>query len=257
MSEITDLILRKERVAILRARARGPAAEPELLHLVDHADDEVREIALVALDEVGDARTAHVFAKALLDPYPMARGAAMRALERRLDPAIVPALLHAYDRSPEPVVRHQVARYLGRIGLPAVHREPLRLRAASEADPLAKEGLCVALAKLGDEEAREEFKELLAASRGRDRLRLLEEAREIGERWLLRPLELLLDDLTPVLRIGVDGKPGPETLRVCDIALEVIVEITGWRLSFPVDHRTNYSEAQRAELRGYLDVMVE
>jgi HEAT repeats len=253
MSEITQMALEKDRRAILAVRAQGPAAIPELLRLAENPEDEVREIALYGLDEVGDRRALPVFAKALLDPDPMIRGVAVRSLHKRPDPSVYAELLDAYDKSPEPFVRHNVALMLGRIGAPTVKPAELVKRFKAEADPFAQEGLIVALAKLGDDVAKERYVALLHASSGRERGRMLEHAGYIHDRWVLKPLLPILDDTAPVIRIGVDGIPGPEYLRACDVAVDLAAEISGWRFSFEVAPGTNYTPGDLAEVRRFLE----
>ncbi len=255
MGEITRLALKKERVAIVRAREQGAAAVPELLLLAAHAESEVREIALYGLDEVGDSVINPVFVAALLDPETMVRGVAMRALQKRPDPVLIPALLDTYVRSREPLVRHNVALMLGRLGPSTFASAALTRQLQSEADPLAQEGLVVALAKLGDESVRRRFIDALQASRGRDRVRFVQHATYLGESWLLPALAPWLDDLGPVLRVGVDGLPGPEYLRACDAAVNLVVAISGHRFSFPVGDRINYRPTDLAEVRRLLDAI--
>jgi HEAT repeat protein len=252
MSKITELALHKERMAILEARKQGKAALSELFTLAQHEDGEVREIALYGLDEIADRKASPTFAKALLDPEPMVRGVAMRALHKRPDPDVMAELWDAYDQSPEPVIRHNVALILGRLGSPPVDLDELGKRYESEADDLAKEGLIVALAKLGDEGARQRFVDLLHASRYRDRGRFLEHCDYLNDRWILPALEPLLDDPTPLLRVGVDGLPGPEYLRASDMALNLIARISGWGFSFPIGGRINYAPHELAEARHFL-----
>lgn len=253
MSEITRLALEKDRRAILEARARGAAALPELTQLARNEDGEVREIALYGLAELNDRRTSPIFAAALLDPEPMVRGVAMRTLLERPDPAVYDLLLDAYDQSPEPVVRHNVALILGRIGEPTVKIEDVRRRFEAESDPFAEEGCLVALAKLGDERAQERVAELLAASRGRERGRFLEHAAYLHAPWVVRALGPVLADPTPLLRIGIDGVPGPEYLRACDLAVNLVAAISGWHFSFPVGRNINYSAADLAEVQRFVD----
>ena len=253
MSEITRLALEKDRRAILEARAQGAAAFPELQILARNEDDEIREIALYGLDEIGDRRASPIFVEALLDRGPMVRGVAMRALLKRPDPAVYDLLLDAYDKSPEPVVRHTIALIIGLIGAPTAKPADLLRRFEAESDPFAEEGCIVALAKLGDERAQERFTELLAASRGRDRGRFLEHADYLHAPWVIHALRPVLDDLTPLLRIGIDGVPGPEYLRACDLAVNLVAAISGWHFSFPVDRNINYSAADLAEVQRFVD----
>ena len=68
----------------------------------------------------------------------------------------------------------------------------------------------------------------------------------------MKPLAALLDDVSKVLRIGVDGRPEfPEYLRACDIAVNLIAELAPAKFSFVVNRLTNYSSGQLAEVKHF------
>ncbi len=255
MDELEREILAGDRRAILRAQKLGDAATPTLLALVGHADPDVREIALYSLGEVGGEGSAEALAAATLDPMPVVRGVALRGLLARPDPAALPAVLSAYDRSPEADVRFHLARVVGLMPDGSVSLATLRARRAHELYALPREGLLVALARLGDPDAREEVLRVLAALPERPaRKRWLDHVEYVGQPWVLSGLRPFLDDETPALRIGADGIPDvPEYLRVCDLAVNLVATIGGAQLSFAVNRMTLYSPEQRAEAKAWLD----
>ena len=111
----------------------------------------------------------------------------------------------------------------------------------------------MALARRGDPAGQAEFIRNLHAAKDRDLARYLEYAGAIKAKWLLPALLPILDDKTPLVRIGVDGLPQqPEHLRACDIAVNLVAAISGHRFSFRVAGNVNYSEEQIAEVRAYL-----
>ena len=233
----------------LRARGAGAAPVAALSGLLGDPDEEVRQLAVHCLAETGDPSAAGGLAAALFDPDPQVAMAAARALHAFTDPSIAPALLQAYDRAAEPAVRREVALVLGRVAGSA-ELLAMRQRWETEASEEAKEGLTVTLARCGDDDAREAFERSLRASAGRDRLRWLQHAEFVAQRWLLPALGEVLDDQTPVLRVGVDARPDRiDALRACDLALNLIARITGARLSFPVTLARNYTDAELDEAR--------
>ena len=252
VNEMVNMVLAKNRIAVLKARVLGPVAMPSLLLLAKHHDGEVREVALYCLSEINDPRVAQAFVDGMLDAETMTRAVAMRELYPRLKSEHYWPLLHIYDQSPEPVVRHNAALMLGRIGLPTVDSAQLLRRFRTETDSFAAQGLTVALAKFGNPAAQQHFVELLATSMDRKRKELLDHAKDIHQPWLLPALLPLLDDEMPVLRIGVDGFPGIDYLRVCDLALNLISAISQKNFSFAGNGYQNYSPQARAEVKQFL-----
>ena len=116
------------------------------------------------------------------------------------------------------------------------------------------EGLVAALAKLGDANAQRKFADGVEKSKDRERKRYIDDAAYIDQAWAARALAPVLADKTDMLRIGMDAMPGavPEYLRACDLAVNVIAKITKANFTFPVNGRTNYTDAQLSEVRQFL-----
>jgi HEAT repeat protein len=241
-------VLAKDYAVQLRARGAGPGPVPELARLLGDPDPEVRLLAAYCLAETGDPSAGPALSSGIVDDDAQVAMASAKGLHAVASPPLAPSLVASLDRVHEPMVRREVALVLERIA------QPPEIAAMKErwegAAGLEREGLTVALAARGDEDARKEFADRLVASSGDERLRWLESADRVGQPWLLRALAKVLGDPTPVLRVGVDARPDLiEALRACDLALVTIAKITQAKLSFPVTGAENYTPAQLDEAR--------
>ncbi len=236
----------------LVARKSGGQAVPALVPLLRDPDSDVRQLAVHCLAETGDPSAADGLIEALLDPDSQVAMAAAKALHRLARVQQVDRLVDARERITDPTLRREVALILGRIGQPALV-QTLRAHAGRDAAPEAAEGILVALAKLGEGEARRVFRERLLSSRGLERKAWLDYCEYIDQPWLLEPLSKVLDDPTPVLRVGVDARPDLiESLRSCDLALNLIAHLANARFSFLVNRAKNYSPAELDEARRFV-----
>lgn len=235
------------------ARQTGGAAVDELAKLLRDPDAEVRELAVHCLDEAGGPRAGSALVSALEDADPQVAMAAAKALHRHVHPALQRRLIIAYDAQTESPVRREIALAFGRLAEQSPIPEELVERYAKEPDEDAREGLLWALARFGHPEAREEFVARLEQSQGNERKRYLDGVMYLGQPWVLSALLPVLDDRTPVLRVGVDARPDLiDTLRACDLAVVLIAEIGKVEFSFPVSRAKNYSDAELAEVKAYL-----
>jgi HEAT repeat protein len=251
VEELIRLVLEKNPAASLNARKIGPGANGELAKLAENPDPKVRQIALYCLDETGGAEATRVFIRLLLDSDSQVRGAALSGLTHHADPAAIPQMFQTYDTSRDPYVHQQLFLILAKI--PGVSLRDVRIRFLNEHDLQAREGGVVALARLGEPEAQQDFARMLQKSSGRDRARFLDYCRYIAAAWLVNPIGPLLDDKTNMVRIGVDGRRDfPEYLRACDIAVNLIAEFGGKQFSFAVKSAANYTDEQLAEVKKSL-----
>ena len=122
MQQLIDRVMAADYTVIDGVKKTGPAAAPALDSLSSNADPEVRELALVCLNEIGGVLAIDSFTRALLDPEPMVRAAAMRGLHRHISdlgaaarPHLSMRLYNAYDKSDDPVLRQNVALILGKM----------------------------------------------------------------------------------------------------------------------------------------------
>ena len=251
MSDLIQKVMAKDPTATLEARQIGPPAAETLVGLTGNEDDVVRELALRCLIESGGNGLARVFAKFLTDESGSVRGAALAGVNKYIDPSVSPQLFSAYDNSADlPEMREQIALLIGRID--SADQNELRARFKSENDQLARDGVMAALAKLGDDRARNDFVDALRNVKG-DRLkRFLNYVDYIDQEWAAKALGPVLLDKTPLIRIGIDGIPdlGPGNLRACDIAVNLIAKILKKTYSFPVDMKTQYTDKQLQEVRS-------
>jgi HEAT repeat protein len=249
---IVDRVKNKEYAVQIEAKAAGAAAVPELGKLLQDPDEEVRLLAVHCLVATADPGAATPLGWALFDQDPQTAMAAAKGLHAVATAAQVPALLQAYDRQGESLVKREIALVLGRVAGPAGVPE-LKKRWENASDVGGREGLTAALARLGDDDARDAFTKALLGSSGPDRLRYLELAEYISQPWLLKPLGEVLDDTTAVLRVAVDARPDLiQALRACDIALVLIAKIGGATFSFAVTRAHNYSAGELAEARAFV-----
>ncbi len=214
-SRLAEAVRRKDYTAQLAARQAGGAAVVLLAPLITDPDEEVRQLAVYCLAETRDARAGEPLGKAVLDGDSQVAMAAARALHHVGGPRLVPELLIALPRAGEPMVRRELALVLGRFAGPDKIPE-LSAILAREVTGEARQGLVAALARMGDADSRDKFARELIENDGMARKPWLELAEYIGQPWLLRPLADLLDDETPVVRVGVERPPGsrPGVARV-------------------------------------------
>lgn len=250
--EILERVLRKDFTVLSDCVGASSSLLNELISHVNNDDEEVRELVLSCLDESGGQVATQLFVAALSDDSPQVRSVALNALYERPDPNAYRSLVGELDRNDDSYVRQQVALLLGRFQGTA-NISDLKARLEREQHEQAREGIIAALAKMGDELSIEVFREGLQHSSGRDRSRYLEYVEYINASWILPDLVFLLDDETPVMRIGVDAMPElPHYLRVCDIAINLASDISGQSFSFPISGSINYTQDQRDEVTNYL-----
>jgi HEAT repeat protein len=252
MAALSARIREKDWSASLQAREEGLPAAGGLAALTADRDPEIRELALLCLDEIGGPDAERCFAVALLDRHPQVRSAAMRGMLHHATSGSVQALKNAYDQSPEPLVRENVMLALGKIE--GMEAGSLRRRFERETSEDVRDAARAALARLGDADARKEFSARLVASSGALRVRMLELGKYILQPWLAPALPALMDDESPAIRIGGHGFPEiPEYLRVCDVAVNLLGAIEKLSLSFDLKPNVQYTEAQRNEIRRLME----
>jgi HEAT repeat protein len=218
--------------------------------LLTEQDPRARELVLWILDALGGLAATRAAAAAVLDEHPQVVGVALRVLRHHATPEVLEQVLGDYEATPEPAVRRHLALVLGRIG--AARSDVLALE-QSEPDPDARATLALVVAHLGDSDARTRVPAAWPSLPGRQARSMLEDLEFLEAAWAVPDLAPFLGDLTPVLRIGVDGLPGPEHLRVCDLAVNLAARLGSPPFPFPTDGHTNYADEQLRQTKGYLD----
>ena len=252
MEELIRTVLDKNPEAIAMAKKEGRASSPALASLAKNEDPEVREIALYCLDEIGGLEALQTFVESLMDKEDLVKSAAIQALHNHPESSVYGGLLQAYDRSPDPYVRQQIPLILGRMGKD-INMNDLQPRFRKEKDTTSIEGWIVALARLGEKNAQQEFAKRLQASSQQNRLRYIEYCEYIHAPWLLKPMLPLLDDKSPMINMRIDSRPEDiENLRACDLAVNLVASISGHKFSFPISETVNYGDDGLEEVKTYL-----
>ena len=251
VTELVEKVRAKDFTATLRARELGPGAAAGVTPLLSDLDPTVRQLALLCLLEMPAPDALDIAFGAVSDDDPQVRAVALRGVGQLATRNHATRVVEALRNHPEPVARKELALIVGGMG----GREslgPLRAACDAHSDPETQRGCLVARAWLEDAEAQQEFGRQVVASRGGERIELLGYADRIRARWLLPSLGALLDDTGPARWIGADGRPGPETLRVCDVAVNLIAAISGHRFGFVVGPRVNYAPSEIAEVSRFV-----
>jgi hypothetical protein len=266
MNQLRDLIagvLREDYEVQSLAEEIGQPAVPELTRLARHPDEGVRELALYCLDAIGGCDAAMVFTESFLDEEAAVSSAALRALRRHVCPGLAGDVLAMFDRVDSRFARESIPLILASTGL-AELLAPLRQMLGRESDPAARTSLVVALARLGDENARHEFAALLRQEHGPSvRRDLLEHCEYIDEVWVVPPLSGWLKDKSPALYLGVDHSDVIPHLRVCDLVVVFVDRMAregrlaprvpaGAPFSFVVTSTTHFTDQQLAEVQDFV-----
>lgn len=250
---LVQAIRDKDYAAQVAARGGGPAAARAIAPLLYHPDEQVRELAVFCLIETGgSSATSAALALACLDPVAPTAATAARALRQVAGAAMLPIVIDALALAPAAFARRELALFVGEWG-GAEHIPLLQARQESESSPTVRDALLAARARLGDVEARELFADALIRSEGFDRKAWLSLADYIAAPWLLGPLGELLEDTSPMLRLGgEDSNAAVKYLRTCDVTVDLIARIARTRFSFEVGTPTNYAAEHLEEVRRFV-----
>lgn len=221
--------VRREVVALLRA-AKSVAGVPILVHLLADADAEVQQAAAAELYR--------------LDPAALAKHpAAAKALAQGVaggNSASAPAVL-LLGYAPAAVATPALQKLSAQDNISRTKLEdwtpPVPVRLAAD----------VALSRLGDHQAR---RALLEATTQQDlavRQFLLGVVRDIDSPEVLHALAAFLDDTR---RTGTGAPSGAESQRrLCDDAVNALVQRLKLKVGFPLSEAQPYSAAQIEEVR--------
>lgn len=248
---LEKMILEKDLAAVDLARQLGSSAGESAKRLFTNGDAAVRRLAIHSAYEAGTRDLSSAVAPLLTDDSPSVRTAVLVVLRKRMDSKIYPELLEIFPRIPDADDRMQLALIIGDIS--GARIADLKKLRDEESHPAAREGCLVALAKLGDVPSEHQFLDALDEARGQTLKRYLDHAEYIAQPWLLPGLARLLNNPEPLVFIGsfhVSG-PGPDYLRVCDLAVDLIAKISNARFSFATGGAVNYTGSQLEEVREF------
>jgi HEAT repeat protein len=230
----------------------GPSVVADLQVLATDAnEEEVRELALACLNNVGGAIARETFLAALHDSREMIRARACVFLRGHRDPSDI-VVLHSELRSnPDEYVREHVALMIGEIGGRA-SLSPLRDQLEAEADPFARDAMILALARLGDERGRDSVVLRLAVDDPAARYAALRACEYVEDRRLMRHVLPLLGDEREAVNIGASH--AEYYVRVCDVAVRVLSSTFSVPVGFDIEPFRRYTASElNAALRASQD----
>ena len=245
LDELERMLLKGEPSVQRLTEQIGPPALERLGPLAQHEDEKIRIMALTCLRSIAGPAPVEVFVESLTDESMAASVEALRGLEERLEHLESPPLIAVYPKLQDPDRREQVALILAR--LPDATIPVIQALLEKEEASQAQEALQVALAMRGSESSREFVLQALASSWNQSMKRWLRIVEMIDQDWALRALNPILDDEIPLVYIGVGGLDdrGPQYLRACDLAVNMIARAYPSDFPFPIDEYTQYSVQKR------------
>lgn len=234
--------------AIDVARASGPPAFDQVQPLLADPSPQVRAITLRVLDAADPERAHPLAIKSLADPSDEVKTFAVAVLRPHPPSGHASELLAAYNTANEPALRGEIALLAGRLDPPEAV-DTWRAIWAREDDRFAKADVCKALSRMGDQPARDAYVASMKRERGRPVFDLIRGTSYFEHTWVVPALGQMLDRKDVALHLAPDF-PDTHPFRVCDVALEAILKLTGEKVEFPVPRPTQYTETEIAAVRA-------
>jgi hypothetical protein len=239
--------------ALEAAKAGGPGVYDTIEPLTADPSPEVRAIALRVLDAADRPRARPLAVKALADPTDHVKTFAVAVLRPDPPSDAMPAILSAFHAANDPALRGEIALLAGRVDPPGLV-DAWRSAWAGEPEPYAKADVRKALARMGDQTSRQTYAADMKQAKGREAFDMIRGTAYFEDTWPVPHLAALLDRQDVALHLAADYKD-THPFRVCDVALEAILKLTGEPVDFQVPRPTQYKpseiEAVRAIARKY------
>ncbi len=245
-NELVQRIRRKDWNVVEPPNRIPPNAAPAIAPLLTDQDQDVRELAVAAIDKTTGPEAKQGLFKALADRNEVVRGAAARNLEHHCNAGDVDALVAQFRVHKDEYVREQLALLLGKLGQSSAMR-PLQEGFKKEEWPHAKQAISLALVRLGDPNHRQAYIARLAQPDPKERVAALQDLLYIQDKTLAKQVKPLLDDERDGKNVGPSH--GPYWIRVCDVAINVLDTVLGHPFRFQVRGVKRYSEQELSDAK--------
>jgi hypothetical protein len=218
---------------------------------LESEDAEVRELALSCLVLTEDEEVTSVLANCLSDEDERIRTRALQSLRSRYDISILRELTNNLTNQ-DSVVRGGVALLIGLIG-DTTSVKPLRKRLDDETDLQTEKLMKLALARLGDQDMKEEFASFLESGTAEGgRYQTIRDFEYISDPKLAKRLGPALSDTGDAYNVGRPNEE-PEYARVCDAAVTLIGKWFDKPFSFETDDLKTYSDEEIGEAQRFIE----
>lgn len=231
--------------AVEEAKRQGPGALPLLRRFIQHQNYRSRQIAMACAGAIGADEGADVLVAGLKDSNVNVHVAAANELAVMGYPSATEAVLEQMMRHRDEYVRERLALAAGY--LPG-HKTVAVLRSIAKDNGQLGINARLALAKLGDPEARRWLTDRLSSSTPRTRYDALGEVRYLNNQQFVDIAKRMLVDRAEAVRIG-PILAAPRYRRVCDQAIDTLVLLLQLKVPFEVTVEKIYTDQELEQLK--------
>jgi len=247
----TLVIQVKARKAEAQATAAklGPEAAPSLVRLAEDPDPEIRGMALVCLGIVGTEHASNTAMNKLTDEEDQVVAQALQVLQRHPPLGREQELLRILQDPAHAEIRSDLALIAGRLA-PKIDPTPWKELWKKETDQEVKKNLLLALARMGDKEAREIFvTQMQTLAKGGEAVEQIDNCKYMEDTWIIPHMLPLLDRTETAIELAPD-LPKKWPLRTCDLAGRAIIELIKVKVDFPIKGPNQFTKEQIDLIRG-------
>ncbi len=225
----------------------GAPAAQTLSTLAKDEDPQIRQITIACLDAIGGENAVDIALEHLLDEDAEVVAESITLLHHH-PPLKREEYLHmAFKKTKDPFAIEQIPLIAGRISLDINTKPWIEEMESQEKTGKVDDGLVTGLARMGHQPAREKFVKSVLASKGRRSKEWIDYCGYMEDTWIVPHMVPLLDRYELALNLNPDDKDS--YLRTCDLAVEVIVELTGVDVGFPVKRVNRYTGQELTKIK--------
>lgn len=247
--KIEQEIIEKNWHILEQQESFSPNAAQSIVPLLEHRDEEVRELAVHSLSRAEGPEARKGLLKALNDPDDMVRAAAARFIRSFLTASELPDLLNAISTNEDEYVREQAALTVGEIEQKSAI-EALKSSFYEEKDSHARKAMSLALAKLGELQHRNAYLLRLREDNPQERTAALHDFVYLNDQNLVPEVIPLLDDKRDAENVGPSH--GPYWIRVCDVAINKLDILLNHPFPFLIDRAKRYIDEEIQQTKNIL-----
>jgi hypothetical protein len=212
---------------------------------------EGRVLVVRCLGSIRDTASDARLLEALTDADQQVRTHAFSYLKGRYNPGMFTVIIHCLEHG-DPVTRGAAAELLASSNEQRA-LAPLKKMMEKEAVPETMMTVKLALARLGDRDAKYEFVAMLRIDDPKIRYEAIEYLRYIGDCTLCSELLPVLSDFGRAHIVSDKSSRDPARYaRVCDAAVTLTAALCGHKFTFETDDFVIYTNEQIEEARSYI-----
>lgn len=227
-----------------RLGQQGTAA---LVPLTDDPDPEVRNMALICLGITGGSQASEVALKKLKDEDNQVVAQALQVLFKHPPIGMEKELLEIFRSTQDEAIREDLPLIAGRMS-PKIDPGPWKELWQKESNQEVKKSLLIALSRMGDEQARQEFVKQMLSSEGTETLKWIDHCKYMENSWIVPHMVPLFNRQEVVVYLTPDLK-NKRPMRIVDFVIPAVIELTGAQVSFPVKRTVPFTPEEIEQVR--------